>query len=77
MKEIEVTGFYINYDGDPSVGIFPQEWEITGGFIFNCEEDLKRFKDEILSVFELCSDTPLFIETFEERKERLKQKQYY
>jgi len=41
---IEIKGFRITDYGDPSVGIFRADWELSGEFYFEDEEDLKNFK---------------------------------
>lgn len=69
---IETKGFYIHFDGDMSVGIFPCTWKIEGYFSFDTEEDLKVFKDKLTEAWEYCSDTPTWIETFEEHESELK-----
>lgn len=66
---IEVKGFYIMYAGDETVGMFSKEWTIDEWFCFETKEDLKAFKEKLLEAWEYCSDTPLYIETFEEREE--------
>ena len=69
----EIKGFYINYTGDPTVGIQPSEWKIEGGFSFEGEKDLKVFKEKISNAFEYICGTEIFkqkdikVETFEER----------
>lgn len=64
---IELKGFNVHFSGDSSVGIFDADWELTGGFNFDSEEDLEAFKEEILNAFEWVADRPcLGIATFEE-----------
>lgn len=70
-SEINSDGFYVNFYGDPSVGIFDQEWVINGEFTFENESEFNMFKEMIKSSFEYCSDTPLIVESFEEREERI------
>lgn len=67
---MHVEGFYINYDGEPTVGLPDAEWEITGGFHFDTPEELQQFKDGINAAFEAAHDGPLGVETFEEREAR-------
>lgn len=68
-QPIQVEGFYVNFKGDRSACISDQEWTITGGFTFECDENLHVFKNKILEAFEFCSDDPISIETFEDRTE--------
>lgn len=41
--------------GDPSVGIFPQEWEITHS-VYLEEEDIDEFKKSLKETWEYVSD---------------------
>ena len=68
-------GFYINFTGDESVGILPAQWQITGDFEFENENELNQFKQKLKEAWEYCSDTPIGVETFEERQIEIK-KQY-
>jgi len=65
------SGFIINFYGDRSVGIFDQEWTINGEFHFESKDDIETFKKKIIEAFEYASDTPLGIESIEERMERI------
>ena len=75
---MEIKGFYVIDSGDPSVGIFPAQWEITGGFVFEDPAECAIFKEHLREVFELITDRP-YVETFEEREEylRLEDEQYH
>lgn len=55
-KPIEVSGFRIFSKGDPSVGIFSAEWELTGPFFFDNKEDLEGFKIKIREAYEYVAD---------------------
>lgn len=66
------AGFYVVFSGDESVGIFPVEWKIEGDFEFECQEDFETFKCKLAEAWEYASDTPIGIESFEERIERIK-----
>ena len=72
VGNIHTLGFYVNFYGDPSVGIFNAEWKITGEFFFENEEEFEMFKNKLKETWEYCHDTPIGVETFEERKERIK-----
>lgn len=76
-KEIRTKGFFIIYNGEPEVGIPHTEWKIEGDFIFESEEEFKTFEYELLKTWELISDTPLYIQTFEERQEEYKKENEY
>lgn len=47
---MEIKGFTIISKGDESVGIFPAQWELTGGFIFNDKQEMEEFMGKIRSV---------------------------
>ena len=75
MKTVKCSGFIIRYEGDRSVGMFPAEWTVSGDFEFETESELNTFKQELAGTWELISDTPLFVETYEERNERIRQEE--
>jgi hypothetical protein len=58
---IETLGFDIYFHGDPSVGIFPNYWQMSGHFIFDHEIEEDMFIQGLLVAFEYCSDTPIVI----------------
>jgi hypothetical protein len=62
---IETKGFIICSQGDPSVGIFPDMYELKGDFWFEDKNDLNLFKHNILKAFEYQYDD-YKIYTFEE-----------
>ena len=66
---IKISGFWLNDKGDPSVGIQPSSWEITGGFEFEHLGELEMFKQKLREAYEYVSDT-IEIHTFEEIKAR-------
>ncbi len=43
-KIIKVTGFYIVFPGDPSVGIFESQWKLEGDFYFDNQDELEEFR---------------------------------
>lgn len=49
--DIETKGFIIDSPGDWSVGIPHVSWELTGGFIFETNEDLESFRAAIQELF--------------------------
>lgn len=61
-------GFIIRSDGDPTVGIYPAEWQLTGGFYFSDQEELEEFRTKLKEAFEYAADDA-YVETFEEVKE--------
>jgi len=71
MSKVNSSGFIVEYSGDESVGMFPQQWQILGGFEFDSEEEFSGFKFKISQAFEFCSDTPISVESLEERSERI------
>ena len=69
QKIIKIKGFYILFDGDPSVGIFSSRWELTGDFYFDNVEELEAFRKELKTLYEnYCGEVT--IETFEEYADR-------
>jgi hypothetical protein len=68
MKIIKIEGFYINFSGDMSVGISDAEWELTGGFYFDDQEELEEFRGNLKNMFANYCGENCLIETFEERQ---------
>lgn len=73
MSQIKTTGFLITYPGDKSVGMFQQQWQLSGEFQFDYQIDLDIFKRKIAEAFEFCSDTPIIVESVEERSDQINQ----
>ena len=71
MAQIKSAGFIVEFQGDETVGIFSQQWHISGDFIFDSEEEFSGFKFKISQSFEFCSDTPIIVESLEERSARI------
>lgn len=71
MANIKSTGFIVEFQGDETVGMFSQQWYISGDFEFDSEEEFSGFKFKISQSFEFCSDTPISVESLEERSERI------
>lgn len=71
LSPVKSKGFIISYFGDESVGIFPQQWQISGDFTFDSEAEFSGFKFKISQSFEFCSDTPILVESIEERHTRI------
>jgi len=68
METIEVKGFYITHNGDPTVGIFGSSWELNNGFFFENQKELEEFRKELKVLFEgYCGDR-VYVDTFEERE---------
>lgn len=57
---------FITALGDPSVGISPITWTLEGDFIFEDQEHLEQFKDNILIAFENAFDDVVELNTVEE-----------
>lgn len=51
--------------------MFSQEWTIFGEFMFDSPDDFEAFKCKICEAFELCSDTPVWAESIEERSTKI------
>lgn len=68
---IRCAGFLVQFIGDRSVGIFDQEWTISGDFEFHSADDFNSFKQKISEAFEYFSDTPIGVESLEERSARI------
>lgn len=69
---IKTKSFRIVSPGDPSVGIFSAEWELTGDFIFEEPFELEEFRTKLKEAFEYVADD-CYIETFEERQKYLEE----
>jgi hypothetical protein len=70
-KDELVTGFHIACEGDPSVGLFPQRWELEGDTYFNAE-DMQAFKDELARIFEEhITGEPVSVITYEEHNKSI------
>ena len=66
---ITTTGFFIDDHGDPSVGIFPQLWELKGELQFSDEADMETFKRQLTELFQDFCEGKLSVMAFEEQKE--------
>lgn len=72
-NEIKVSGFYIHYPGEKSVGIYPSTFELMGECYFDDRFHLKEFKSKLLDLFvNHVSDEACFIMTAEEYFEQEK-----
>ena len=67
MTEVKSSGFLIHDNGDESVGIFSQQWSLTGDFVFETAADLEAFKNKLCEAFEYVTGAPVWAETLEER----------
>ena len=56
---MQIKGFIINYDGDPSVGIPSDQWKIEGFFDFDDENHLEEYKKKLHEAWEVFLDTPI------------------
>lgn len=71
---IEVSGFHIILQGDPTVGIMDSEWNLFDDFYFDNQKELDKFKEELSIIFEgYCG--AVTIETFNERELRVEQEE--
>lgn len=52
MVDIRIESFTIHDSGNPTVGIFPKSWELSGGFFFDSPSDIEAFKKDLASVFQ-------------------------
>jgi hypothetical protein len=71
-KEKYITGFHIEWKGDPGVGIFPGRWDLEGDTYFE-PEDLEKFRSKLSKLFEeYITGEPVGVTTYEERKAEIK-----
>ncbi len=68
---IKTNGFIVTYFGDETVGIFGSAWVLSGEFIFDDKQDFEEFKQKIADAFCLVSDTPIIVESMEERSSEI------
>lgn len=60
-EQIKVSKFYIMSPGDPSVGIFDQQYEVGSDFYFENEEEFDIFKIKLKEAFEWVCENPKVI----------------
>lgn len=65
---ITIKEIRIDDHGDPSVGIFPSFWNITGEMNFEDEDDYKQFKLKLREAFEYLTDKPIISENLNNDK---------
>ena len=58
---MKIEGYTIIDKGDPSVGIFPREFKITGDFGFDTEAEAYEFECKLQEAFEYATDVPKVI----------------
>jgi hypothetical protein len=73
LKIIKVTGFYIIFKGDPSVGIFDSQWELRGDFLFDTQDELEEFRAHLSLTYESYVGERCQILTFEEHQARIEE----
>lgn len=78
---IQTKGFIVTCYGDVNAGISDQSWSIkprTEGDLmqFATQEDFDKFKKDIAGAFELCSDTPILVESIEEVEFDIKEAEF-
>ncbi len=61
ITSVKTLGYEITYHGDPSVGMFRQDWTIRGVFYFQSEAEEDEYIEKIKEAWEYCSDTPVII----------------
>lgn len=67
MSIMEVDGFHVVSPGDPTVGIFDAEWEVSEKFYFDNQQELDDFKKGLSELFEnYCGEVSIM--TFNERR---------
>lgn len=72
----QASGFYIRFAGEPSVGIFPAEWEIKGDFYFDSQKSFDEFKDKLADLWANdVVDDVVGVSSFEEWEEYLKKEE--
>ena len=69
-KIIKVTGFYIIFPGDPSVGINESQWKLEGDFYFDNQDELEEFRALLNLTYQNYVGDDCNIITFEENKAR-------
>jgi len=67
---VNIKGFYITEPGDPSVGMFPSTWKLDGDFIFDNQEELERFRENLKKTFEDYCGEFVKVETIDEIEKR-------
>ncbi|MCK9597657.1 MAG: hypothetical protein M0R06_01375 [Sphaerochaeta sp.] len=66
---IEVKGYWIEDEGDMSVGIWPAQWKLEGTCCFDTPDDKRAFEQRLRWLFLDQGDgTPLRITTFEDKE---------
>lgn len=55
-QEICINLFLIEFSGDPSVGLSPYHFLLSGDFIFQDASDVDAFKEKIKEAFQYCED---------------------
>ena len=70
-KIIKVTGFYIIFPGDPSVGIFESQWKLYGDFYFDNQDELEEFRALLNLTYRNYVGEDCNITTFEEQQSRI------
>ena len=68
--QIQVSGFHIYSPQDPSVGMEPCYWEVTGDFYFEGKAHLEEFREELRRFFaDYADDGRTKVRTIEEEEE--------
>lgn len=66
IDPLHVTGWTIHAEGDRTVGIFSQTWQLDGDMFFENIEDKEEFRSSIVSAFELVCGEPVHMLSHEE-----------
>lgn len=54
-KYLEPESFFIQFHGEPKVGIFDASWDLSGGFYFEDVEHMEEFRDALQLAFEIAT----------------------
>ena len=72
--QIQTAGFFVDFYGDESVGIYDQKFTVqaeSATFIFDDDREVEEFKELLADAFEIVTGERCGVETFEEQWRRL------
>lgn len=58
--------FFIEYEGDMSIGLLPDVWIIEGNFQFDSNKDFHEFKEQLKATWEIIAE-PVTVKAYEEQ----------
>ena len=68
-KGFDVKGYWIEDEGDRSVGIMDATWKVEGTFCFDTAEERKEFEDGLYNLFlDQSNGIALRVVSFEDRE---------